>query len=132
MLVLHLCSPVSSIACEGPTLPSGVTVLEPYNTTVGSVIVYQCQQSGFCSSQASSVCGEDGRWSPDPSQVLCTMIPTATGKREQKIHNNCILSSFLNPHMHITLILLSNWMQFSVKPVLLVLLTLVLNSTMIS
>ena len=81
MLVLHLCSPVSPIACEGPTLPSGVTMLERYNTTVGPVIVYQCQESGFCSSQTSSVCGENGTWNPDPSQVVCMMAPTPTGKR---------------------------------------------------
>ena len=52
-------------------------MVQPYTTTVSSVIVYQCQQSGFAPSRPSSVCGEDGRWSPDPSQVVC-MIITAT------------------------------------------------------
>ena len=56
-------------------------MLERYNTTVGPVIVYQCQESGFCSSQTSSVCGENGTWNPDPSQVVCMMAPTPTGKR---------------------------------------------------
>ena len=62
-------------------------MLERYNTTVGPVIVYQCQESGFCSSQTSSVCGENGTWNPDPSQVVCMMAPTPTGKEEQKVHN---------------------------------------------
>ena len=47
-----------------------------YNTTtVSSVIVYQCQQEGFAPSVSSSVCGEDGRWSPDPTQVVCAAVP---------------------------------------------------------
>ena len=54
---------------------SGVIVLEPHNTAVSSVIVYQCQQAGFTPSAPSSVCEEDGRWSPDPSQVTCMVTP---------------------------------------------------------
>ena len=50
-------------------------MVQPYNTTVSSVIVYQCQLSGFAPSVPTSVCGEDGRWSPDPSQVLCVTVP---------------------------------------------------------
>ena len=75
--VLHVtsCSPASPAVCEEPTPPNGVIVLEPHNTTVSSVIVYQCQQSGFTPSVPSSVCGEDERWSPDPSHVVCEMLP---------------------------------------------------------
>ena len=56
-------------------MASGVTVLEPHNTTVSSVIVYQCQQAGFMPLVPSSVCGEDGTWSPDPSKVTCMVTP---------------------------------------------------------
>ena len=65
----------SPIDCEAPpNLASGVS--GEYNaTTVSSVIVYQCQQSGFAPSSPNSVCGEDGRWNPDPSQVVCVMLP---------------------------------------------------------
>ena len=65
-------------------MASGVIVLEPHSTTVSSVIVYQCQKLGFTPSAPSSVCEEDGRWSPDPSQVTCmvtsvvTTMPTGT------------------------------------------------------
>ena len=52
-------------------------MLEPYNTTVSSVIVYQCQP-GFTPTPSDSVCGENGTWSPDPSQVTCRMIPTTS------------------------------------------------------
>ena len=77
------CFLVSPIDCGSPTLPSGVTVVQPHTTTVSSVIVYQCQQSGFVPSSPSSVCGEDGRWSPDPSQVVCSVAQPATGTKEQ-------------------------------------------------
>ena len=50
-------------------------MLEPHTTTVSSVILYQCQQPGLVPSSNSSVCEEDGRWSPDPSRVVCVMIP---------------------------------------------------------
>ena len=50
-------------------------MLEQYTTTVNSIIIYQCQQSGFTPSVPSSVCGEDERWSPDPTQVVCVMLP---------------------------------------------------------
>ena len=74
---LHSCSPGGPFGCEAPpTLATGVT--GKYNdTTVSSVIVYQCQQSGFIPSISapSSVCGYDGRWSPDPSQVVCVELP---------------------------------------------------------
>ena len=67
---------VSPIDCRAPSTPaSGVTVVQSHNTTVSSVIFYQCQQSGFVPSSNSSVCGEDGRWSPDPSQVMCVTVP---------------------------------------------------------
>ena len=52
-------------------------MVQPHTATVSSVIVYQCQQSGFTPSLPSSVCGDDGTWSPDPSQVMCVMIPTS-------------------------------------------------------
>ena len=72
-------SVASTVVCQVPTPASGVTVAQPHTTTVSSVIVYQCQQSGFTPSVSSSVCGEDGTWSPDPTQVVCMMvIPTTT------------------------------------------------------
>ena len=51
-------------------------MVQPHNITVSSVIVYQCQQSGFTPSPPDSVCDENGTWSPDPTQVVCSMIPT--------------------------------------------------------
>ena len=57
-------------------------MLEPHNTTVNSFIFYECQQPEFVPSNSSSICREDGMWSPDPSLVMCldelttTSIPT--------------------------------------------------------
>ena len=69
------CSSGSLIDCGAPpNLASGVS--GEYNaTTMSSVIVYQCQQPGFAPSPPSSLCEEDGRWSPNPSQVVCVMLP---------------------------------------------------------
>ena len=47
--------PASPVVCEEPTPTSGVTVVQPHNTTVSSVIVYQCQQPGFAPSQIFSI-----------------------------------------------------------------------------
>ena len=51
-------------------------MVQPYNTTVSSVIVYQCQQPGFTPTPPDSVCDENGTWSPNPTQVVCMMITT--------------------------------------------------------
>ena len=66
----------SDVVCEEPTLASGVAVVQPHTTTVSSFIFYECQQSGFVSSNSSSICVEDGMWSPDPSLVMCLEEPT--------------------------------------------------------
>ena len=53
-------------------------MFEPYNTTVSSVVFYQCRP-GFTATPPDSVCDENGTWSPDPTQVMCVMvIPTTT------------------------------------------------------
>jgi len=67
--------PVSAISCGNPT-PIGGVAVRPFNaTTVNSIVYYQCPQSGFVPSSVRSVCGGDGMWNPDPSQVTCEMEP---------------------------------------------------------
>ena len=86
---------VSDVVCEDPTPPSGVTVVQPHNTTVSSVIIYQCQQSGFTPSVPSSVCVEDERWSPDSSQVVCV---TSTGMLMEIIVHSTINIGIVGPN----------------------------------
>ena len=74
-LILVCYFTASDVVCEEPTTSSGVVVLEPHNTTVSSFIFYRCR-SGFTPSNSSSICREDGMWSPDPSQVMCLEEPT--------------------------------------------------------
>ena len=58
------------VSCGAPSFACGMSV-EPFSgTTVGSGILYQCQQ-GFPQEGRTSVCGGDGRWSPDPATLLC-------------------------------------------------------------
>ena len=84
--------PASAAECRAPTPAAGVTV-EQYNTTiVGSVIVYQCEQSGFTPSSASSTCEANEMWSPDPFQVVCSMTPPPPTGRVREC-SNCLLFS---------------------------------------
>jgi len=66
----------SSVDCGDPTNTSSEVIVQYTSTRVGSVIFYQCRQSEFDPSSLSSVCMEDGRWSADPSQVVCRMVTT--------------------------------------------------------
>ena len=46
--------------------------MEPFcSTTVGSEINYQCQTGVLPEERMTLLCGEDGRWNPDP-QGFCT------------------------------------------------------------
>ena len=85
------CPPASPVVCEAPTPANGVTVLQPHSNVVNSEIVYQCEELGFSPSSNSSLCGEDGRWSPDPSEVICRMMNTTPGSKWVK----CTYSSVL-------------------------------------
>ena len=46
---------------------SGVEVI-----TIGEgVIVYQCEEGLVPEGRVEAMCGVDGRWSPDPTQLMC-------------------------------------------------------------
>ena len=83
-LFYHCCShAASTIDCGIPSNASTEVIVQ-YNTTiVSSVIFYQCRQSGFAPSSSSAVCMESGRWSPDPSLVVCRMVTTGRERTVQ-------------------------------------------------
>ena len=59
------------MSCEDPTFDSDV-VVEPFSSTiVGSEIAYECQSGLLPEGRMTSVCGEDGRWNPDPATLMC-------------------------------------------------------------
>ena len=59
------------VSCGTPSFAGRVAV-EPFcNTTVGSEIAYQCQSGFLPEARRMSVCGEDGRWTPDPATLIC-------------------------------------------------------------
>ena len=105
-LMLYTCSSVNPIDCRVPTIVSGV--IGEYNTTtVSSVIIYQCQQQEFTPSVRSSVCGEDERWSPDPSQVMCRiMVPLPTGTPTEATPNGTTLPTGMIKYIDI------QWLMF--------------------
>ena len=76
--------------------------MEPFSsTTVGSEIHYQCQTGFIPEERTTLLCGEDGRWNPDP-QGLCTgkellclsfhyhiSVRLSSCSREQFIYSSC-------------------------------------------
>ena len=60
-----------SVSCGAPYFAGRVEV-EPFSsTTVGSEIAYQCQSGLLPEGRMTSVCGEDGRWNPDTTILIC-------------------------------------------------------------
>jgi len=66
----------STVDCGDPNNATNELIVQYSSTRVSSVIFYRCWQSGFAPSSSSAVCMDDGRWSPDPSQVVCRMVTT--------------------------------------------------------
>ena len=62
--------PASAIVCGAPSFSCGV-IVELFSSTINnSEIFYQCQPGFLPEGRRILLCGEDGRWSPDP-QGLC-------------------------------------------------------------
>ena len=40
------------------------------------VIAYQCEEGLVPEGRVEAMCGDDGRWSPDPTQHMCTTLTT--------------------------------------------------------
>ena len=78
---LHILAPTTdnigvnfSGYCLPPPVVSGVEVI-----TIGEgVIVYQCKEVSVPEGRVEAMCGDDGRWSPDPTQHMCIAMTTAT------------------------------------------------------
>ena len=93
-LIVGCLPAVSDVDCGVPNNASSEVIVQYTSTRVSSVIFYHCRQSGFAPSSTSAVCKEDGRWSPDPSKVVCRMVttmmppaptPTQTGREKINI-----------------------------------------------
>ena len=94
----------SDVDCGDPNNATSEVIAQVNSTRVSSVIFYQCRQSGFAPSSLSAVCMESGRWSPDPSQVVCRMVstmmppaPTQTGREKVAValEGRSLLISFV-------------------------------------
>ena len=47
--------------------------------TIGEgVIVYQCEEGFMPEGRVEAMCGDNGRWSPDPTQHICRAMTTTT------------------------------------------------------
>ena len=63
------------MSCPLPPVNPGVEVI-----TIGEgVIAYQCEEGLVPEGRVEAMCGDDGRWSPDPTQHMCNnTMTTAT------------------------------------------------------
>ena len=63
--------------CGAPPHPVNGSFLQPHtNTTVGSVVVFQCDPGFVPEGEMTAVCGSDGQWVPNPGDVTCSPRPT--------------------------------------------------------
>ena len=67
------------VNCSNPTVPGNGSIEAYQNTTEGAEIVFRCDQQysmgnpGFVpAGNMTAVCGAEGRWSPDPGDLVCT------------------------------------------------------------
>ena len=96
------CSPAIAVDC-GDFILNGTNV-KPSSTTVGSVIELQCATEGFVPS-SNVVCGEDGRWIPDPSKVVCRRVTSTTTTTTKTTTTTGIVCFVLIVHMQNTAVL---------------------------
>ena len=68
--ILH--SFLHPVNCSDPTFPIDGSI-EPYqNTTEGAEILIGCNPMFVPVGRMTAVCGADGRWNPDPGDLVCT------------------------------------------------------------
>ena len=58
--------------CGDPAVPDNGFISSPPNTCEGAQVIFRCNP-GFCPDQTMlSVCEANGRWNPDPGDLVCT------------------------------------------------------------
>ena len=62
-----------TVNCSDPTPPMNGSIAPYQNTTEGAEISFMCNP-GFIppAGRMRAVCGADGRWNPDPADLVCT------------------------------------------------------------
>lgn len=63
---------LSSANCFEPVLSRGVMLLSSTSTFPGAVIMYNCSEGFQPGTINSSVCGDNGLWSPNATLHTCT------------------------------------------------------------
>ena len=64
--------------CGAPPPPVNGSVQPHTNTTEGSVVVFQCDPGFVPEGVMTTVCANDGQWTPNPGSVTCSPTPTPT------------------------------------------------------
>ena len=60
------------VNCSDPTFPTNGSSAPYQNTTEGAEIFFWCNPGFVPAGRMRAVCGTDGRWTPDPADLVCT------------------------------------------------------------
>ncbi len=78
-----------SVACPSSlSAASGVVDIQiPSVTTVGSTLTFTCSDNQM----RDSICGSDGRWSPNPEDFMCSTIGVYNYRCAVRLHANLMV-----------------------------------------
>ena len=78
MAILVITSILHTVGCGAPPPPVNGFLQPHTNTTVGSVVVFQCDPGFVPVGEMTAVCGSDSQWTPNPGGVTCSPRPAPT------------------------------------------------------
>ena len=61
-----------SFSCKQPVIPGNGSIEAYKNSLEGAEIFFKCNSGFVPAGRMRAVCGDDGRWNPDPATVVCT------------------------------------------------------------
>ena len=68
-----MCAP--SVGCDPPTPPPRGSLGDLTSSQEGAEVTFQCSPGLVPSQQMMSVCMANGRWTPDPAELVCRGRP---------------------------------------------------------
>ena len=64
------------MGCGHPSPPANGSISSYTSTMVGTRITFQCDEGYSPSEALAAECQEDGRWKPNPSEIICLVKMT--------------------------------------------------------
>ena len=60
------------VSCRQPVIPGNGSIEAYQNSLEGVEIFFKCNPGFVPAGRMRAVCGDDGRWNPDPATLVCT------------------------------------------------------------